>query len=172
MSQVMKQKDAVYTTTMNVLAENNVPFDDGQEGGVEKVVSKEIRASIIGAVTSAILAGEVVMSADGLAKYDTEDKMRGYVSGLVSNWFRKDSRLNGNVKYEIKNPGSRAGAGDSQMKALKDLRAAKADDEAAVKVIDEAIEKRKNELKATKTVEITEETIAALPEDVRAKLGL
>ena len=61
-------------------------------------------------------------------KYSTIEKMRSYASGLVNNWFRKDIRLNGGMKYEVKNPGSRQGAGDQQLKALKTLRDMKAGD--------------------------------------------
>ena len=168
----MKQNQAVYVATMNCLADAGIPFDDHQEGGVEKVVTKEIRANIIACVTNGLLSGEVEMSAEGKAKYDTEGKMRGYVSGLVSNWFRKDTRLNGNVKHTVKNPGSRAGAGDEQIKALKLLREVKADDAEAVAEIDKAIERRRAELKPTRSVELTDEQIALLPADLRAKLSL
>lgn len=47
--------------------------------------------------------------------------LKGYGSGLISNWVRKDLRLNGNIPYTAANPGSRRGASDPQMKALKTL---------------------------------------------------
>lgn len=165
----MNQREAVYTTTLNALADAGVAFDDGQN--VEDVVTKDMRKSIIACISSAILKGEVEMSAEGRVKYADEPKMRNYVSGLVSNWFRKDKRLNGGVKHEIKNPGSRAGAGDEQLKALKTLRATKTDDADALKAIDEAIASRKAEL-GTKKVEITEEMLSLIPADLRSKLGL
>lgn len=51
----------------------------------------------------------------------TEPELRKYVSGMLSNWLRKDTRLNGGVKYEAKNPGSRAGSSDPQVKAMRAL---------------------------------------------------
>lgn len=44
-----------------------------------------------------------------------------YIPGLVNNWLRKDKRLNGGVKYEAKNPGSRAGSGDPMVKEMRVL---------------------------------------------------
>ena len=44
---MQNQKEAVYLATMNVLGDHSIPFDDGQEGGAEAVVTKEIRSQII-----------------------------------------------------------------------------------------------------------------------------
>jgi hypothetical protein len=168
----MNQREAVYVTTMNVLADNNISFDDGQEGGVEKVVTKEIRASVIGVVVQGFLSGEVEMSAEGKTKYFSDPKkLKSYVNGLVSNWYRKDERLNGNVKHVIAKPGSRAGVGDDQIKALKALRATKADDAEALKAIDAAIELRKSEIKP-KAVELTDAMLALIPAELKAKLNI
>jgi hypothetical protein len=169
MSQVT-QRQGVYLSTMNVLAEAGINFDDGQN--VEAVITKELRAQIISVVTTSILSGEVEMSVDGRAKYNDEKKMKGYVGGLVSNWFRKDTRLNGGTKHEIKNPGSRTGAGDEQLKALKALRTAKAGDASAVEAIDTAIAARKAELGQAKTPQLTDEMLACLPSALRAKLNI
>lgn len=75
-----------------------------------------------------------------------EEKLRKYIPGLVNNWLRKDTRLNGGSKYEIKNPGSRSGAGDAQLKALKELLKVtkRPEDQRAVK---QAIEQRQEALK-------------------------
>jgi hypothetical protein len=51
----------------------------------------------------------------------TDSELKSYVSGLQSNWLRKDKRLNGGVQHVAKNPGSRAGSGDPQLKALRAL---------------------------------------------------
>ena len=172
MTNAINQREAVYVTTMNVLADHEIPFDDGQAGGAEAVVTKDMRKSIVDCISLAILAGEVEMSTEGKAKYNDIKKMKTYVSGLVSNWYRKDPRLNGATKYKAKNPGSRAGSGDEQIKALKTLRQVKAEDAEAVAVIDQAIEARKAELGASKTVELTDDMIACLPAELRSKLGL
>ncbi len=38
----------------------------------------------------------------------SDDKLELYVSGLVSNWMRKDKRLNGHTTYSPRRPGSRS----------------------------------------------------------------
>jgi len=96
------------------------------------------------------------------------------VSGLISNWVRKDKRLNGNVSYVAKNPGSRAGASDEQLKTLRALKKqfAGTDKES---IIEAQITKRVSEIRSEKTksgASLTEEQLAALPDDVRESLGL
>lgn len=72
-------------------------------------------------------------------------KLKKYIPGLVNNWLRKDTRLNGGSKYETKRPGIRAGSGDEQLKMMKLLLGqttdpqAKADIEAAIKVRQEEL---------------------------------
>ncbi len=167
----MNQRESVYQATINVLADHNVAWDGNTP--VAKVVTKELRASIISAVTQSILVGETEMSAEGRAKYPGEKKMAVYVTGLVNNWFRKDSKLNGNTKYVAKAPGSRAGSGDEQIKALKALREAKAGDANAVALIDAAIDSRKSEIKTAKTkVVFTEDMLEKIPAELRESLGL
>lgn len=39
----------------------------------------------------------------------SDDKLLLYISGLVSNWLRKDKRLNGQRNYQPRRPGSRTG---------------------------------------------------------------
>lgn len=167
----LNQRQGVYVSTMNVLAESGVNFDDGQVP-ILSIITKAQTDAVVMCVTTGILAGEIEMSAEGRAKYNDAAKMTGYVKGLVNNWFRKDPRLNGDTKYVAKNPGSRAGAGDEQLKALKILRTSKEGDAAALIAIDQAIADRKAELGAAKAVTLTAEQIEAIPADLRAKLGL
>lgn len=113
--------------------------------------------------------GTVELSAEAAAKYDTEAKLKSYTQGLVSNWLRKDVRLNGGSKYETKNPGSRAGSGDDTVKALRALRSTltNADQIAEVEM---EIAARIAAFKASKTpkVEINAELI---PENLRHLVG-
>ena len=153
----MKQNDAVFQAVCGVLDAQS--FDSAVE------LTKEQRASVIGIVTQGIMNGQVDFSAEAKAKYDTDAKVKSYTTGMVSNHLRKDKRLNGNTKYEIKNPGSRAGSGDDQLKALKALRSTITDSE-NLTAIDEAIANRTAEVQASKqkTVVIDAE---ALPEHLR-----
>lgn len=168
----LNQRQSVYLATMNVLADSNINFDDGQSPTAAELVTKDMRQSIMSIVTQSIISGETEFSAEATAKHDTEAKVRSYVSGLVNNWFRKDTRLNGGTKYVTKSPGSRQGSGDEQLKALKALRATKSDDAEALQVIDAAIESRKSELGKSKVVTMTAEQVEALPASVREALGL
>lgn len=166
----MKQCESVYLATMNVLADAGINFDDGQD--VSAVMTAKLRSSVIQVVTTSILSGETEMSAEARAKYTDEKTMKGYVNGLVSNWHRKDKRFNGNVKYEAKAPGSRAGSGDEVIKALKVCRELKAGDAEAIKLIDERIAARKAEIGEKKVVTITEDQLKLIPEELKAALGL
>ncbi len=171
----LNQREGVYVAVMNVLAEKEIRFDDGQTPSAKELLTKEMRGTVMEVVVSGFKRDEIEMSAEGKAQHDTEAKLRGYVSGLISNWLRKDTRLNGGGKYVPANPGSRTGSGDEQIKALRTLRAVKADDAAACEAIDKAIKDRQDEIaktKTTKKVELTQEMIDALPPELKAKLGI
>jgi hypothetical protein len=140
----------------------------GEVTGVFKP-NKEQLKEIYEMVTDDIVAGNVNFSDDAKAKYNTRDLIRkDYVPGMVSNWIRKDLRLNGGEKYETKNPGSRAGQGDEQ---LKNLKALKAQHPEHAESIDVEIAKRVLELGLAKkkTVEVDYDLI---PAELRAQLGL
>lgn len=157
----MKQNDAVFQAVCSVL--DSKSFDSAV------VLSKEQRDSVVSIVTEGLMSGAVDFSNEAKAKYDTEAKVKSYTTGMVSNHLRKDKRLNGNTKYEIKNPGSRAGSGDDQLKALKTLRST-ITDEATLAEIDEAIASRAAEIQASKqkTVVINPD---AIPEHLRHLLS-
>jgi hypothetical protein len=152
----MKQNDAVFQAVKEVL---------GQDSFSSAVMlTKDQRATVIDVVTAAIMNGSVDFSAEAKLKHDTPAKVKTYTTGMVSNHLRKDKRLNGGTKYEIKKPGSRAGSGDAALKAMKTLRDTLTD-EAQIAAVDEAIEKRTAELAtAKKKVEID---VELLPESLR-----
>lgn len=103
-----------------------------------------------------------VMFMSGEAEYKgarTEDAIAKYIPGLVNNWLRKDTRLNGGDKYVTKNPGSRSGSGDASLRAMKALLVAQPENKA---VIQAAIDQRKSELKPK-----VEVNVALLPEALR-----
>jgi len=93
--------------------------------------------------------------------------LRKYIPGLVNNWVRKDTRLNGGVKYVPLNPGSRTGTGDEALKNLKVLLTMVTDADAKVAVQAE-IDKRIEALKP-KAQEINLEMI---PESLRHLIKL
>ena len=93
--------------------------------------------------------------------------MTDYISGLVNNWIRKAPEFNGSVKYEAKNPGSRAGSGDEQIKEMRKLLST-VTDQATKDLIQSHIDARAAELKPA-AVSVNYD---AIPADLRAKLGL
>lgn len=153
----MKQNDAVFQAVCSVLDAQS--FDSAVE------LTKDQRDSVIGIVTEGIMSGSVDFSTEAKAKHDTPAKVKSYTVGMVSNHLRKDKRLNGGSKYEIKNPGSRAGSGDDQLKALKALRSITTDSENLAS-IDEAIANRTAELQASKQKAVTI-NVDALPKEFR-----
>ncbi len=97
----MNQKDGVFKAICEVLGETS--FNERVS------LTSEQRSKVLEFVSFAIMDGQVEMKAESRAKHNTEDKMRVYTRGLITNWLNKDKRLNGNVDHKAKNPGSRAG---------------------------------------------------------------
>lgn len=95
----------------------------------------------------------------------TEASLRKYCTGLISNWLRKDTRLNGGTQYKAKNPGARVGSNDEQLLNMRNLLKNNKDNPEACAAIQAAIDERQAALKAeraskTKPVEID---VSALP---------
>ena len=159
MSNVVSQKEAVFTAITEVLGN----FSGSAE------LSTEQRKEVISSIMSGFASGVVELSAGAAAKYDTETKLKSYTQGLVSNWLRKDVRLNGGSKYETKNPGSRAGSGDDTVKALRALRSTLTNAD-QISEVESEIATRVAAFKASKTpkIEINAELI---PENLRHLVG-
>lgn len=153
----MSQKQSVYVNVCLVLGEENI------NRKVE--LNKDQRGKVIELVTDSILEGSTEFSAEAKAKYATRDDVKGYVNGMVSNWLRKDLRLNGGTKYETKNPGSGAGRGDAVLKNLKALRTTLSDKD-HIEAVDEEIAKRTAELTEAKAKTVTI-NVDKIPEALR-----
>ena len=158
---MLKQKTAVFNATCSVLEQSS--FDDIVE------LSKEQRASVISIVTAGFQAGEVELSDAAQAKFDTEAKVKTYTNGLVSNWLRKDKRLNGNVQHTVKNPGSRAGSGDPVIRELKKLRSTFTET-AQIAAVNAEIESRMATIQAEKAKNV-EIDMSLIPDDLKELLG-
>ena len=153
----MKQNEAVFQAVCSVL--NSTSFD----GAVK--LTKDEQANVVSIVTQGIMTEDVDFSTEARSKHNTEAKVKTYTIGMVNNHLRKDKRLNGGEKYETKNPGSRTGVGDSQLKALKALRST-ITDSSQLSSIDEAIANRVSDLNLQKTKTAVID-INALPEEFR-----
>jgi hypothetical protein len=142
---MMKQGEAVYQAIVNVCGDSDGAYTP----------TKEQRATVAQVLFAGFRSGKIVLSQD----YDDKELTK-YIPGLISNWLRKDPRLNDGVKYEPKNPGSRSGSTDAQVKAMRVLLSMKTDvvERAEIQSI---IDKRLAEIKPTKA-ELTEEQIETL----------
>jgi hypothetical protein len=144
----MKQKDAVYQAITNTFE-----ITDGQA----VVLDKEQRAEIVNILCEGFTAKKI--SYDGDVPVDAE--LRTYCNGLLSNWLRKDPRLNGNVKYVAKNPGSRSGSTDPQVSAMRILLGTKTDPTERAE-IQAFIDRRLAEIKPSAAKTLTPEQVEAL----------
>lgn len=153
---MLSQKEAVFNAISGFFADNGMDFEPGQK--VE--LSKEQRASITEIVTASIDAGEVAFSDSARAKYDSTDKIKGYVSNMVGNWLTKDTRLNGGEKYSPANPGSRRGQGDPELKELKKLfkRVSLTGNQEHIDAVQSAIDTRMEALALSKTKDVEIDT--------------
>jgi hypothetical protein len=145
----MNQKEAVFAAILSVC------------GVVEGAYtpSKEDRASVSQILFEGFRAGKIELDREY-----TDKELKVYVSGLQSNWLRKDKRLNGNIAYVAKNPGSRTGSADPQIKAMRALLATKTDPTERQE-IQEYLDKRIAEVKPAKAkVEID---YSVLPEELK-----
>ena len=150
---MMNQKEATYQAICNVT---------GHTGDGVLVISKEQRAQVNMILFEGFRAGTIQLDREF-----SDAELKGYVSGLQSNWIRKDGRLNGGVKYVAANPGSRAGSGDPQLKAMKTLLSTLTTD-ADKSEVQGYIDARIAEITVAKQEVID---FSALPADLAAKFG-
>lgn len=150
----MTQKEAVFTAVKNVT---------GFNGDGVCTPSKEQRSQINQILFEGFRSHKIELDRE----YD-DSELKAYVSGLTSNWLRKDKRLNGGVNYVAKNPGSRAGSGDASLKAMRALMSTLTSPEDKAEV-QKHIDARIAEIGATKTVKVID--YSALPADLAAKFS-
>jgi hypothetical protein len=156
---MVNQKQAVTNAVLSVIP--------GYELGGETILSevltdaqkKEVRSILV----SGFKSGQIEMSAEAKTRYAEDSELSKYVSGLLNNWIRKNPEFNNGTGYVTKNPGSRSGSGDEQVKALKSLLKVTADADLR-KEIEQALNERLAEIKPTATVTIN---VDALPEHLK-----
>jgi hypothetical protein len=166
----MKQKDAVYNAVTSVIKNSGKKFENGMN--VQTIMSDTERDSVHAIIATGFKEGTISLedTPSNREKLVSEAKLNQYVSGVISNWVRKDPRMNGNTKYVAKNPGSRAGSSDPQLKALRQLATQfKGTDKEAL--IKKQIETRSAALSAEKAKQIKVDT-SVLPADLLASLGI
>jgi len=153
------QKDAVYNITMAVLYENKVTFTEGE--CINDVMTKEMRSTI----TECLI--ESFRNDVRLDKSYEEKELRAYTQSVISNWYRKDTRLNGGSRYIPKNKGSRVGFNDPQVKAMRKMlkEVKKTKNEAHIAAIESEIDKRLTSIRQERVKSQVDASV--LPEHLR-----
>jgi len=141
----LNQKEAVYSAIATYMSSKKRPMLSDSK--IE--LDSDDRKTIVTMLIAAIHDGGIEFSVESIGKYDTPEKMRNYSTGLLSNWVRKDPRLNGGEKHAIKNPGARLGHKDEILKNLKELKKALINKK-EIAAVDKEIQNRINELQNEK----------------------
>lgn len=161
----MNQREATVNTIIAVLSDRGVSYELNGSTPVSEVLTTEDKAKVRSILFTMFQQHKVDFK--DKSKLAEDKYMKDYISGLVNNWIRKAPEFNNDTAYKAKNPGSRQGSQDEQIKEMKKLLAVTSD-ATAKQAIQEAIAQRQAEIKPTK-VEIN---LSAIPEELRAKLGL
>lgn len=164
----MNQKEATYNAVINSFENAGVDFEDGQNA--KDVLTAEIRSEVRETLFTQFRNGEISHSDEfAETKLNDDSELKKYVAGLLSNWIKKDKRLNGNTQYKIQNPGSRAGQGDDTVKALRGLikqltATGNTDGLAEAK---EALSARQAEIAAEKAVKSNPINVDVIPDSLK-----
>ena len=161
MSNKQSQKEAVFAAVSSVLSNNGTPV----EQGTPVTMTKELRAQVNNILFEGFKGGKIELEKSDISDSD----LKGYVSGLQSNWLRKDKRLNGGTQYVAKNPGSRAGSGDSSLKAMRALMTTLTSETDRAEV-QAHIDARVAEIQASKVKSVAID-YSSLPADLAAKFS-
>lgn len=162
----MKQSTAVQNAIMSVLKSEGINYELGGETPVSKHTSV-FKAQVMGILIEGFNDGEIDFSESSKAKYlgnGKEKELKSYVNGLIDNWVRKFPDFNGGKTYSAKNPGSRSGSGDVQIKEMRKLLKTNTLTAEQKLAVEDAIESRIAEIKPESVVTINAE---ALPEHLR-----
>lgn len=164
------QGEAVFQAVKNAFNEAGIEFRERMD--VSEHITEAMTAQIKAEVTEGFTSGVTFLkdTASNRNKLANTAEMSKYVSGLLSNWIRKDERLNGGVEYAPKNPGSRAGSSDPTLKALKQLAVQFKGTPKAVEIA-KHIETRTAIVQAEKAKKIMVD-ISVLSPELRKSLGL
>jgi len=133
----MTQKDAVFSVVTATIANAGIDFKIGIDNAAN-VLTRELRATINDELSAMFLDGQVEISDEARTKLSNTSELRAYVSGLVSNWVRKDNRLSGSTV-------STTLQSDPQLRALKKLQRSQTDPSHRLE-IQNFINKRTSEL--------------------------
>lgn len=163
----MNQRQATVNTILAVLEERGVSYELNGETSISEVLTDKDKAEVREVLFTMFKSKQVSYRDDFQSKVDDDTELKKYISGLVNNWIRKAPEFNSGNTYQAKNPGSRAGQGDEQIKEMKKLLSITTD-ATAKQAIQAAINERAASIKVEKSqVEINADL---LPAHLRALL--
>lgn len=136
---MLSQHEAVVKFTKEILGERFVA------GDVKEIATKTDQRNVATRIAEEMFAGKVVLGDGARAKFgeSVETLVKGYVMGMVKNWWNKSLELNGGVPWETK--GSRDGV-LKELRALKTKLGIEGNTEGLARV-EKAIQDRLEELK-------------------------
>lgn len=158
---MLKQKEAVFNAVSQVMEEAGTPVTG--EGAV--TLSKEQRDAVVSIIVTGFEKGKIELESK-------QENLKSYTTGLVSNWLRKDKRLNGGGTYKPSNPGSRTGQSDPMVKNLRILASTLPAGSDAHTAVMAKIEARVGELKAGKAqAKAKDIDFNFIPDEIKELLG-
>lgn len=163
----MSQKEATVSVLLSVLTDRGVDYELNGPTPISEVLTDGDKAKTRETLFAMFREGLVTYKPEFEPKVQDDSELKKYISGLVNNWIRKHKGFNSGQVYVAKNPGSRAGASDEQLRELKKLSAQYSGNPEAQAEIAKAIADRKAEIEAEKMKSI-EIDASKLPEHLRS----
>jgi len=156
---MLTQKEVVYNAVLSIMGSD---FKVGMNCGEWFKSRPDAKAKLHATVLEAFSSGSCGIK-------NAQDDMKVYVSGLISNHLKKDVRINGGEKYTAKNPGSRAGIVDPQVREARRLLKTLEEGSKGYARTEAFINARISELKASKLADCIDTD--ALPEELKDLVG-
>lgn len=160
---MMNQRQATVQTLLSVLSDRGVNYELNGPKNISEVLTDADKVKARDLIFAGFKAGRIEMSEESKGKYTDDKALKSYVTGLVNNWIRKAKEFNNGHTYTAKNPGSRAGSQDEQIKEMKKLLSITTDP-AAKSAIQSEIDARQSEILYSTQPQID---VSKLPESLR-----
>lgn len=164
----MNQRQATVNAILSTLKESGISYELNSSTPVSEVLTDAHKAKVRDILFMGFKNKQIAYSQEFESKVQDDAELKKYVSGLLNNWIRKAPEFNSNQKYQAKNPGSRQGSQDEQIKEMKKLLPI-TQDAKAKEAIQTAINNRLAEIKPEKSVTVN---LDVIPEELRKALGL
>ena len=147
----MNQREATVNCILSVLEERGVEYELNGPTPINEVLTPDDKKNVR-SILFTMFQQQKIDFRDTSRLSDTK-YMTDYISGLVNNWIRKAPEFNNDSKYQAKNPGSRYGTQDEQVREMKKLLST-VTDQATKDIIQSHIDTRLQELKPAVTVNL------------------